>query len=185
MERDDLHHDPDEEFEEYNDYREHEEEDSLREEFDAEPLRLVDKLLSLAPEKDPARPLLYGLRRQLMEREITRSAWDVRDEEERGEDREGAVEKSRHDADRQHGQDGLAVLALVAPRPALLQSGSAIVQGRWDQDISESDPVAMEHDSGACPSRGEAPPAPAGTHIVDVRKLIGVPGDGHTSRPTR
>ena len=71
MERDDLHHDPDEELEEYDDYREYEEDNSLQEEFDAEPLRLVDKLLSLAPEKDPARPLLYGLRRQLMEREIT------------------------------------------------------------------------------------------------------------------
>ncbi len=71
MERDDLQPDSDEEFEEYDDYRAYEEEDNLQEEFDAEPLRLVDKLLSLAPEKDPARPLLYGLRRQLMEREIT------------------------------------------------------------------------------------------------------------------
>ena len=32
---------------------------------------MVDKLLSLAPERDPMRPLLYRLRRQLMEREIT------------------------------------------------------------------------------------------------------------------
>ncbi len=36
-----------------------------------EPLRLVDQLLMLAPDQDPARPLLYQLRRQLMEREIT------------------------------------------------------------------------------------------------------------------
>ena len=37
----------------------------------AEPLRLVDQLLGLAPDRDPARPLLYRLRRQLMEREIS------------------------------------------------------------------------------------------------------------------
>ena len=37
----------------------------------AEPLRLVDQLLALAPDRDPARPLLYRLRRQLMEREIS------------------------------------------------------------------------------------------------------------------
>ncbi|MGY8822940.1 MAG: AAA family ATPase [Candidatus Latescibacterota bacterium] len=36
-----------------------------------EPLRLVDQLLKAAPDQDPARPLLYQLRRQLMEREIS------------------------------------------------------------------------------------------------------------------
>ena len=40
------------------------------EEVDDEPLRLVDQLLALAPERDTTRPLLYQLRRQLMEREI-------------------------------------------------------------------------------------------------------------------
>jgi len=39
--------------------------------FGDEPLRLVDQLLTLAPERDLARPLLYQLRRLLMEREIT------------------------------------------------------------------------------------------------------------------
>ena len=39
--------------------------------FDGEVLGMVDKLLSLAPERDPMRPLLYRLRRQLMDREIT------------------------------------------------------------------------------------------------------------------
>ncbi|HIG53219.1 MAG TPA: AAA family ATPase [Candidatus Latescibacteria bacterium] len=38
---------------------------------DDEPLRLVDQLLALAPDRDPARPLLYQLRRQLMDREIS------------------------------------------------------------------------------------------------------------------
>ncbi len=36
-----------------------------------EPLRLVDQLLTMAADRDPARPLLYQLRRQLMEREIS------------------------------------------------------------------------------------------------------------------
>jgi len=40
-------------------------------EADDEPLRLVDQLLKAAPDRDPARPLLYQLRRQLMEREIS------------------------------------------------------------------------------------------------------------------
>ena len=40
-------------------------------EIDDEPLRLVDQVLILLPERDPSRPLLYQLRRQLMEREIT------------------------------------------------------------------------------------------------------------------
>jgi len=35
-----------------------------------EPLELVDRLLAMAPERDPIRSLLYQLRRQLMEREI-------------------------------------------------------------------------------------------------------------------
>ena len=38
---------------------------------DDEPLRLVDQLLANAPDRDPSRPPLYQLRRQLMEREIT------------------------------------------------------------------------------------------------------------------
>ena len=36
-----------------------------------EALKLVDHLLILAPDRDPARPLLYRLRRQLIEQEIT------------------------------------------------------------------------------------------------------------------
>ena len=43
------------------------EEDQL----DDEPLRLVDQALLMLPDRDPARALLYQLRRQLMEREIT------------------------------------------------------------------------------------------------------------------
>ena len=39
--------------------------------IDDESLRLVDQILILLPERDPSRPLLYQLRRQLMEREIT------------------------------------------------------------------------------------------------------------------
>ena len=39
--------------------------------IDDEPLRLVDQVLLSLPERDPARPLLYQLRRQLMDREIT------------------------------------------------------------------------------------------------------------------
>jgi proteasome-associated ATPase len=56
--------------------------DDLDDDFDEEPLeedeisddlslRLVDQLLAIAPERDPSRPLLYQLRRELMEREIT------------------------------------------------------------------------------------------------------------------
>jgi proteasome-associated ATPase len=40
-------------------------------EFDDEPLRLVDQALIMLPDSDPSRPLLYQLRRQLMDREIT------------------------------------------------------------------------------------------------------------------
>ena len=40
-------------------------------EVDDEPLRLVDQALIMLPDRDPARPFLYQLRRQLMEREIT------------------------------------------------------------------------------------------------------------------
>ncbi len=43
--------------------------DQEPEEQVTEPLRLVDQLLALAPDRDPARPLLYRLRRQLSERE--------------------------------------------------------------------------------------------------------------------
>ncbi len=69
--RDDLYRDPDE-IDDHLVYNESEDEYARElQEFDAEPLRLVDKLLSLAPEKDPSRPVLYGLRRQLMEREMT------------------------------------------------------------------------------------------------------------------
>ena len=39
--------------------------------FEDEPLRLIDQVLISLPERDPARPMLYQLRRQLMEREIT------------------------------------------------------------------------------------------------------------------
>jgi len=53
--------------------------DFEEEEFDAlpvedevgEPLELVDRLLAMAPERDPIRSLLYQLRRQLMEHEIS------------------------------------------------------------------------------------------------------------------
>jgi len=38
---------------------------------DDEPIRLVDQVLLTLPERDPARPMLYQLRRQLMDREIT------------------------------------------------------------------------------------------------------------------
>ena len=69
--RDDLYRDPGE-IDDHLVYNESEDEYARElQEFDAEPLRLVDKLLSLAPEKDPSRPVLYGLRRQLMEREMT------------------------------------------------------------------------------------------------------------------
>jgi proteasome-associated ATPase len=55
----------------YDDYDDRfDEEDEQRERVDDEPLRLVDQLLALAPDRDPSRPLLYQLRRQLMEREI-------------------------------------------------------------------------------------------------------------------
>ena len=56
----------------YDDYDDrYEEVDELEDQADDEPLRLVDQLLAMAPDRDPARPLLYQLRRQLMEREIT------------------------------------------------------------------------------------------------------------------
>ena len=45
--------------------------DHLEEPTDDEPLRIVDQLLLQAPDRDPARPLLYQLRRQLMDREIS------------------------------------------------------------------------------------------------------------------
>ena len=65
MSREDLPHQRGREPEEYD-------QDSAWEEgSDGEILGMVDKLLSLAPERDPMRPLLYRLRRQLMEREIT------------------------------------------------------------------------------------------------------------------
>ncbi|MDP6983451.1 MAG: AAA family ATPase, partial [Candidatus Latescibacteria bacterium] len=38
---------------------------------DDEPLALVDQILMTVPERDPSRPLLYQLRRLLLEREIT------------------------------------------------------------------------------------------------------------------
>ena len=43
----------------------------LEEQTEDEPLRLVDQLLALAPDRDSGRPLLYQLRRQLMDREIS------------------------------------------------------------------------------------------------------------------
>ena len=55
---------------EYDDYDERDVRDGEPEAED-EPLRLVDQLLKAAPDRDPARPLLYQLRRQLMEREIS------------------------------------------------------------------------------------------------------------------
>ncbi|MEE3258006.1 MAG: AAA family ATPase [Candidatus Latescibacterota bacterium] len=54
-----------------DDYDGYKEVDEPEEQVDDEPLRLVDQLLSMAPDRDPARPLLYQLRRQLMEREIS------------------------------------------------------------------------------------------------------------------
>ena len=65
MSREDFPHQGGRESEQYD-------QDSAWEEgSDGEVLGMVDKLLSLAPERDPMRPLLYRLRRQLMEREIT------------------------------------------------------------------------------------------------------------------
>ncbi len=65
MSREDFPHQRGREPEEYD-------QDSAWEDgSDGEVLEMVDKLLSLAPERDPMRPLLYRLRRQLMEREIT------------------------------------------------------------------------------------------------------------------
>jgi len=53
-------------YEDYDDAPLIEEDDD-----DGEALRLVDQLLVQAPDRDPSRPLLYRLRRQLMEQEIT------------------------------------------------------------------------------------------------------------------
>lgn len=55
------------------DYDDYDERDEAEPEVQAddEPLRLVDQLLALAPDRDPARALLYQLRRQLMDREIS------------------------------------------------------------------------------------------------------------------
>jgi proteasome-associated ATPase len=39
--------------------------------YDDEPVRLIDQVLLSLAERDPARPMLYQLRRQLMDREIT------------------------------------------------------------------------------------------------------------------
>jgi proteasome-associated ATPase len=39
--------------------------------YDDEPIRLIDQVLLSLAERDPARPMLYQLRRQLMDREIT------------------------------------------------------------------------------------------------------------------
>lgn len=39
--------------------------------YDDEPVRLIDQVLKSLPDRDPARPMLYQLRRQLMDREIT------------------------------------------------------------------------------------------------------------------
>ena len=43
----------------------------LEEQTEDEPLRLVDQLLALASDRDSGRPVLYQLRRQLMDREIS------------------------------------------------------------------------------------------------------------------
>ena len=51
------------------DYEEYDEREVGQAEDGDEPLRLVDQLLTMAADRDPARPLLYQLRRQLMERE--------------------------------------------------------------------------------------------------------------------
>ncbi len=52
--------------ENYEDY-----EDAPPTDDEGEALQLVDQLLVQAPDRDPSRPLLYRLRRQLMEQEIT------------------------------------------------------------------------------------------------------------------
>ena len=44
-----------------DDYDGYKEVDEPEEQVDDEPLRLVDQLLSMAPDRDPARPLLYQL----------------------------------------------------------------------------------------------------------------------------
>ncbi len=46
-------------------------ESASQDEFDDEPLRLIDQVLIQLPDRDPSRPMLYQLRRQVMEREIT------------------------------------------------------------------------------------------------------------------
>ena len=65
MKREDYPPERSREFEEY------EQEPGWEESSEGEVLGMVDQLLSLALEGDPMRPLLYRLRRQLMEREIT------------------------------------------------------------------------------------------------------------------
>ncbi len=65
MKREDYPPERSREFEEY------EQDSGWEESSEGEVLGMVDQLLSLAPERDPMRPLLYRLRRQLMEREIT------------------------------------------------------------------------------------------------------------------
>ncbi len=62
---------PGDEFEEFESYLRGDPEEEARRDFDEEPLRLVDQMLILLPDRDPSRPLLYQLRRQLMDREIT------------------------------------------------------------------------------------------------------------------
>lgn len=42
-----------------------------QDEFDDEPLRLIDQVLIQLDDRDPSRPMLYQLRRQVMDREIT------------------------------------------------------------------------------------------------------------------
>ena len=47
------------------------EDEALDYQPDGRPLELVDQALLLLPDRDPVRPLLYQLRRLLLERELT------------------------------------------------------------------------------------------------------------------
>lgn len=54
-----------------DEFEERDEASGLEVEDADDPLQKVDQLLAMAADRDPARPLLYQLRRQLMEREIS------------------------------------------------------------------------------------------------------------------
>ena len=69
MNKERMPYDPGDEYEE--DETEYDEESIEESGGEMAPLELVDYLLSIVPNRDPSRAILYQLRRQLMEREIT------------------------------------------------------------------------------------------------------------------